>query len=1081
VDFDDPRDDPAAAPPHRAPALIPPAARPAVLAEVTRWFFLFGIGASLAGALLAWSTPAPRWSLEVGLGWCLLALYSAACLRAAERHLPAVMSLLMVAASVLIALSARAFGSGLTAPGLAVFGVLTCLLCASAGARPGIALALLQAVALVALALGQPATRETLIALATHLVAVVSGLACGLMVLRVVKRYLGNAAEREHRFRSLLALAANGYWEIDAHYRLVAGRYDAGDQRALTPERGYGQVPWEMPRFRVDPDVLDRLLADLDARVPFRDVPVQWTPAGGSERLFLASGEPRFDERGVFTGYWGVARDVTDQAAARAALEATELRYRELFSRIPTPLVLHRGGRVIEANLAAMAMFGWADERAARDVDVLEAYDEESRERARQRIGELMAQPPGSALPVTDFKLRVGERRFSVRATGVVVQAAGGPALLSIYADDTERHAAEDAVRRSEALLQHLVATSPDLITLTDLASGRYAMVNRAFERVIGWSPEEAVGRTSLELDVWTSPAERERFVALMREQGQVADLPVRFRRRNGSTVSLLVSAARFTMDRREYMVINARDVSENERSRLEREAILANASVGIAVTRDGRFVLTNRHFEKLYGWGPGELHGQSGRVGWRSDEEYQQVGATYGPLLARGEPVEFEHVTTRKDGSHFLASIRARAIDPQSPASGGTVWIVEDITERRRAELALARARDDAEAANRAKSAFLANTSHELRTPLNGIIGLARLAREPDIGETERRQYLDQIASSASALAGTISDILDFSKIEAGKLEIERTAFDLGELLQSLRHTYGALAAGRGLGFEFRSALDGEGAVLGDPLRVRQIVVNFLSNAIKFTERGQIALAAWRIEADGDDVLIEVRDSGPGIAPATLARLFRPFTQADESTTRRFGGSGLGLSIARELATLMGGEVGVESREGTGSRFWLRLPLPRSPEAPEAAEAAADSAAAARRDGEPASLEGLRVLVVEDNAVNMLITAALLERWGVRVGQAVDGPAALSMLDEAEREGRPYDLVLMDVQMPGMSGHEATRALRRAGRRLPVIALTAAALVSERDEALAAGMNDFLTKPIDADKLRDTLLRWRA
>jgi PAS domain S-box-containing protein len=1076
-----------------APRLAPPAARPAVLAEVTRWFFLFGLAASAAGALLAWLTPAPRWSVEIGLGWCLLALYAALCLGVPARRLPLAMGLLMVGASALIVLSAFAFGTGLSAPGLAVFGVLTCLLCASAGARPGSALALLQTAALLAIALGEPASRASAIALVSHLLAVASGLACGLMVLRVVTRYLKNAAEREHRFRSLLALAANGYWEIDAQYRLVAGRYGGGDQRPLTPERGFGQVPWEMARFRADADTLDRLLADLDAHAPFREVPVFWTLADGSEHLFLASGEPRFDERGMFTGYWGVARDVTDQAAARAALEATELRYRELFSRIPTPLVLHRDGHPIEANLAALALFGWADERAMKGANVLETYEHDSRRRARARLAELMAQPPGSALPVTDFKLRVGARRVSVRATGVVVPAPGGPAVLSIYADDTERIAAEEAVRRSEALLSHLVATSPDLITLTELDSGRYAMVNRAFERAIGWSAAEAVGRTSLELGIWSSPAERERFVALIREQDQVADLPMRFRKRDGSVISLLVSAARFTMDRRDYLVINARDVSENERSRLEREAILANASVGIAVTREGRFVLTNRHFERVYGWGPGELHGLSGRVAWRSDEEYRHVGATYGPLLARGEAIEFEHLTPRKDGSTFLASIRARAIDPQSPATGGTVWIVEDITERRRAEQALARARDDAEAANRAKSAFLANTSHELRTPLNGIIGLAQLAREPDIGEAERRQYLDQIARSASALAGTISDILDFSKIEAGKLEIERTTFDLGELLQSLRHTYGALAAGRGLAFHYRSTLDAEGPVLGDPLRVRQIVVNFLSNAIKFTEHGEVELAAWRegsagsgeagggrSSSDGSGggaVHIEVRDSGPGIAEATLARLFSPFTQADESTTRRFGGSGLGLSIARELATLMGGEVGVDSREGAGSRFWLRLPLPRTAAAP------ADSAHAAGATGsaQPPSLAGLRVLVVEDNAVNMLIAAALLERWGIGVGQAVDGPSALALLDQAERDGQPYDLVLMDVQMPGMSGHEATRALRRAGRRLPVIALTAAALVSEREEALASGMNDFLTKPIDADKLRDTLLRWRS
>ena len=212
------------------------------------------------------------------------------------------------------------------------------------------------------------------------------------------------------------------------------------------------------------------------------------------------------------------------------------------------------------------------------------------------------------------------------------------------------------------------------------------------------------------------------------------------------------------------------------------------------------------------------------------------------------------------------------------------------------------------------------------------------------------------------------------------------------------------------------------------------------------------------------------MHDQGPGIALETQQRLFRPFTQADESTTRRFGGTGLGLSICRELATLMGGTVGVQSTPGAGSLFWAELALP-----PSLAAATAPPPAAASSLG----LQGCRVLMVEDNPVNMLIAVALLERWGVVVEQAGDGRQALDAVQRAASAGRPFDAVLMDVQMPVMSGYEATRALRRAGARLPVIALTAAALVSEREAAMEAGMDDFLTKPIDAERLRETLSRW--
>ena len=916
---------------------------------------------------------------------------------------------------------------------------------------------------------GQPGQRWLWLAMCGLSAAV--GVAAGLAQRRASDSGLWAAQGREQRFHRLLSLAVDAYWEIDHHYRLVAASRRDG-LPALPPDSGLGAVPWELPRFACDADALDALQADLDGRRPFRDLNVTWSSGSGGARHMLVSGEPRFDERGLFTGYWGVARDVTNERAAREALADTETRYQELFARIPTPLVLHRHGRVFDANPAALQLFGVQDLPTLMSRDLLLACESgDSRERARRRLDELQALPLGSALPVTDYRLVVHGRQVLVRTTGVRVHAQGGPATLSIFVDDTERHAAEDSVRRNEAMLSHLVATSPDLITLTELVSGRYVMVNHTFERTVGYSAAEAKGRTALELGVWQSAEERSRFVSLLLKDGAVTDLPVTYLHRSGDPVSMRVSAARLVMDRRDYVVINARDVTESERAQLEREAILANASVGIAVTRHSLFVLANRCFEDMFGWDAGQLLGRSGAVVWCSAQDYTDLGAQVGPQLARGEPVTIEREACRRDGSRFVARFQARAIDLARPALGGTVWIVEDVTDRRQFERALALARDDAEAASRAKSAFLANTSHELRTPLSGMIGLAQLARRPDIDEPRRRQYLEQIAESAQSLNGIISDILDLSKIEAGRLDLDSNAFDLAELLRSLQRTYATLAAAQGLSLrlELADSLHDtlHSQVQGDALRVRQISTNFLTNALKFTHHGEVVLAASR---DGELVQIEVRDTGGGIDDITQARLFRPFTQADESTTRRFGGTGLGLSICREMATLMGGTVGVHSSPGAGSTFWARLPLP--------AVAAAQDTAAPAAEGR---LEGARVLLVEDNAVNMVIAVAMLERWGVLVQQAENGSLVTAAVQAAADAGRPFDAVLMDVQMPVMSGHEATRALRAtaAGRHLPVIALTAAALVTERDEAFASGMNDFLTKPIDADRLRSTLARW--
>ena len=416
--------------------------------------------------------------------------------------------------------------------------------------------------------------------------------------------------------------------------------------------------------------------------------------------------------------------------------------------------------------------------------------------------------------------------------------------MLSIFVDDTERKKAEDAVRRSEAMLSHLVATSPDVITLTDLQTGRYAMVNRTFERQTGYSAAEVVGRTSMELGVWRHPQDRERFVAAIRDRGQVQDMPTEFNTKSGATLSMRVSGARFAMDRREYLVINARDVSEAERERLQREAILQNASIGIAVTRDQRFVLTNPRFEQMYGWPSGALVGQSGRVVWDSDEDYQRIGVTLGPILARGESAEIEVQARRFDGSTFLGRVTGKAIDPTHPSKGGTIWIVEDITEQRQVEQALAGARDAAEAANRAKSAFLANTSHELRTPLNGLIGLARLARR-----TRHHRAAAPAVPAADQRhgAGTVGDHHRHPRPVEDR---GRQARARGGALRSGRiaarpaaRLWHARPRPQSIVLRLEPLAGVESRVLGDPLRVRQILGNFLGNALKFTAQGEVRL----------------------------------------------------------------------------------------------------------------------------------------------------------------------------------------------------------------------------------------------
>lgn len=683
---------------------------------------------------------------------------------------------------------------------------------------------------------------------------------------------------------------------------------------------------------------------------------------------------------------------------------------------------------------------------------------------------------------------------FFVCITSLLLYGVVRDMLLRLTEASRRRYEEQRSRLQAARLLSAIADSSSDAIFAKDL-SGRYLLFNKAATDFVGKDADEVLGHDDRVL----FPPAHAQVVMANDQRVMAAGQTMSFE----ETLSLSDREATFLATKGVLrgasgevtgMYGISRDISalkavEFELRKLSQVVEQSPESV-LVTDREGRVEYVNETFTVHSGYLPAEVLGQPASMFGEAltpASSFEELWAT----LSRGEAWSGEFINQRKDGSSYAVFARVVPIRREDGSISNYMSLQEDITEKKRIEAELEQHRkhleelvssrtaelrdatERANAASEAKSAFLANMSHEIRTPMNAIIGLTHLLRR-DHPAQRQIERLDRVGSAARHLLSVINDILDLSKIEAGRLRLENGEFALGAVFEHVQSLIAEQAKAKGLTVELDTC-DVPGRLCGDATRLRQALLNYAANAIKFTEHGSVSLSASVAEDRGDALLVrfEVTDTGIGVAADKIPRLFDAFEQADASTTRRFGGTGLGLAITRRLATLMGGEAGAKSEPGHGSTFWFTAVLRRG------RGAVANPPSVSAGESERVLREqhaGAHVLLAEDNPVNREVALDLLSGVGLAVESVSTGRAVLERCRTSD-----FDLILMDMRMPEMDGLEATRALRAKtrNRHTPVVALTANVFEEDRRACFAAGMDDFVAKPVDPQDLYSTLLRW--
>ena len=781
-------------------------------------------------------------------------------------------------------------------------------------------------------------------------------------------------------------------------------------------------------------------------------------------------------------------------------LGSTDQPYPVLLAHSPLPVIVYEreSSRIVAVSDSAMACYGYSRE-AFESLTLMDLFPAEELPALRRFLdANLSRERPGRIEAVWRHRRKDGTI-IDVEVTGDDLEYNGRACRVLFSQDVTEQnaaaaelHEARERLRASEERYRLLFEQNPQPMVAHDRETLEIVAANNAMVTSYGYSREALLEMTIADLQ---PPEDVERLRAYIAatpigtRPGTVAS-GWRHQRKDGTILDIEVTSENVNLDGRECRIALFTDVTARNRATSElmqaREQLRAKAEehrllfernpqpLTVYDRETFRFVAVSDAAIRSTGYSREEYVTMT--VFDLTPAEDHAKMDTYA-RIRRGERLGFLEARSRrhrcKDGT--IIDIEVTSDDLVLGGRNCRVCLCVDVTERNRVNAELALARDQAVEASNMKAAFLANMSHEIRTPMNGVIGMTELLLEMNLS-VEQRECAEQIARSGELTLSVISDILDLSKIETGHLELDITDFDLRESISRTCSAAGAQARANGLRLDMLIDDEVPRRVRGDSRRLHQVILNLVSNAIKFTPAGAITVRVSATPAPDDahvTIRVEVADSGIGIDPKNLQRMFEPFTQADVSTTRLYGGTGLGLAISRELVELMGGTISAESQVGEGSTFWFELELTVDHEHETPPAPAAPTSAVTPESWADAPL----VLIAEDSQINQIVAARALERCGCRAHVVSDGLEAIEAFSRQR-----YDAVLMDCQMPNMDGYQATAELRRhepAGQHTPIIAMTAHAMAGDRKRCLEAGMDDYISKPMRHTDLAAVLALW--